>query len=223
MSAPLPAPSRRVALAWVAAFGLGGALQRALAAGSQPQAPGFRTVRGNVSLNGQPAQVGQLVQPGDTVRTGPDGQAVYIIGRSAFMQREASEVSFGAGAAAAFRVVQGKLLSVFAPGAPQRIETATATIGIRGTGCYLEVLAERTYFCLCYGTADVTPQADSAQSREIVTRYHDLPYYIYPPGSPEVWRAAPVINHTDTELMTLEALVGRRPPFANQPGTGGYR
>lgn len=223
MKPNIPSPSRRKALAWVAAFGLTGALQRALAAGNQPQPPGFRTVRGQVTLNGQPAQVGQLVQPGDTVRTGPDGQAVFIIGRNAFMQRESSEVSFGAGAAALLRVVQGKLLSVFAPGSPQRIETVTATIGIRGTGCYLEVLPERTYFCLCYGSAEVVPAADGTQVRDIVTRYHDLPFYIYPPGSSEVWRAAPVINHRDTELMTLEALVGRRPPFANQPGTGAYR
>ena len=26
-------------------------------------------------------------------------------------------------------------------------------------------------------------------------------------------RGAPVINHTDAELVMLEALVGRRPPF----------
>jgi hypothetical protein len=30
--------------------------------------------------------------------------------------------------------------------------------------------------------------------------------------------AAPIIDHTDTELIFLESLTGRRPAFANMPG-----
>ncbi len=212
---------RRAALAWVAAYGLSGALQQALAAGNQPQPPGLRRLRGTVTVNGQPAREGLLVNPGDTVETGAGGEAVLVMGRNAFLQRENSRVSFGADVAAGLlRVVSGKLMAVFPPGTPQRLETATATIGIRGTGCYIEVMPERTYFCLCYGKADVTPTADAAQVREIVTNYHNLPYYIYPPGSPEVWRPEPVVNHSDAELSLLEGLVGRQPPFS--PGASGY-
>jgi hypothetical protein len=31
-----------------------------------------------------------------------------------------------------------------------------------------------------------------------------------------VLRDAPVVNHTDAELIMLEALTGRRPPFLQQ-------
>lgn len=216
-------PNRRTALAWVAAYGLPGALQQALAAGNQPHPPGLRRVRGTVLVNGQPAREGQAVNPGDTVETGAGGEAVLVMGRSAFLQRENSRVSFGADVATGLlRVLSGKLMAVFAPGTPQRIETSTATIGIRGTGCYIESMADRTYFCLCYGKADVTPVADAAQAREIATRYHDRPFYILAPGAGAVWQPASVVNHSDAELTLLEGLVGRQPPFA-QPGAPGYQ
>ena len=32
-------------------------------------------------------------------------------------------------------------------------------------------------------------------------------------GAPQMLMGAPVINHTDDELIMLEGLVGRRPPF----------
>lgn len=215
--------SRRMALAWVAACGLPAALQHALAAGDQPQLPGLRRVRGVVTVNGQVAREGQRVDAGDTVETGPGGEAVLVMGRSAFLQRENSRVSFGADAATGLlRVLSGKLMGVFAPGVSQRIETSTATIGIRGTGCYIESDADRTYFCLCYGTADVTPRADAAQVREIVTRHHDKPFYIYPAEAGAIWQPASVVNHSDAELTLLESLVGRQPPFA-QPGAPGYQ
>jgi hypothetical protein len=37
-------------------------------------------------------------------------------------------------------------------------------------------------------------------------------------GAPQMLMGAPVINHTDAELILLESLVGRRPAFENVPG-----
>jgi hypothetical protein len=45
------------------------------------------------------------------------------------------------------------------------------------------------------------------------TKHHDQPRYIYPKGAPRMIENAPVINHTDAELVMLEALVGRKVPF----------
>ena len=36
-------------------------------------------------------------------------------------------------------------------------------------------------------------------------------------GAPQMLMGAPVINHTDSELMLLEGLTGRRPPFMDRP------
>jgi len=47
-----------------------------------------------------------------------------------------------------------------------------------------------------------------------VSQHHDKPLYILANATPgESIRRAPFINHTDQELMLIESLVGRTPPF----------
>ncbi len=195
----------------LAAGGVSGLIREALAMGSLPIAPGIHTLRGSVSLNGRPARAGELVLRGDSVSTGADGQAVLVIERDAFLLRENTQVNFGADALKqTFRLIAGKILSVFAKG-EHRILTPTATIGIRGTGAYLEAVeAERTYFCLCYGETEV--ETVGGQRARYTTTHHEAPRYLYrdPAMKPQ---PATVINHTDEELIMLEALVGRYPPF----------
>ncbi len=53
-------------------------------------------------------------------------------------------------------------------------------------------------------------------ARETVsTTHHDAPRYICVRGEMPIKMidVAPVINHSDAELIMLEALVGREPPF----------
>lgn len=203
--------------------GISGLIGHALAKGNAPVAPGLHKLRGSVTVNGKPAQEGQLVGAGDTVVTGPGSEAIYVIGQDAFLQRESSTVSFGADAVQnLMRVVSGKLLSVFGKGA-KTIRVSTATIGIRGTGCYIEDEGEgaraRTYFCLCYGDVDLTPSAAPQERETYSTTHHDKPMYVYNDMKmPKMMVPAAVINHTDDELKLLEALVGRWPPFYGQGG-----
>ena len=190
-------------------FGIPGLIREALAMGSLPIAPGINSVRGSVKLNGKPAQIGDLVRRGDSVTTGADGQVVLVIERDAFLLRENTQVTFGADAVKqTLRLITGKILSVFAKG-EHRILTPTATIGIRGTGGYLEAVeAERGYFCLCYGETEV--ETIGGQRARYSTTHHESPRYIYRDTAPVV---APMLNHTDAELIMLEGLVGRYPPF----------
>jgi hypothetical protein len=100
------------------------------------------------------------------------------------------------------------------------METATAIIGIRGTGIYLEAERKRTYACLCYGEALMSPvnRPDAAQT--VTTTHHESPLYIYADGAMppnQMMTQAPVVNHTDAELILLESLVGRTPPFGTSP------
>jgi len=47
-----------------------------------------------------------------------------------------------------------------------------------------------------------------------VSRHHNRPLYILTGEQPgQNIRLAPFIDHTDQELMLIEALVGRTPPF----------
>lgn len=199
--------------------GISGLIRDALAKGEVPIKSGLQKVRGEVIVNHRPASEGQIINWGDTVVTGRNSEAIYVIGQDAFLQRELTTVSYGTDALKnLMRVVSGKLLSVFGRGS-KNIQTATATIGIRGTGCYIEAEEARTYFCLCYGEAEVTPTADPKQKETIRTEHHDHPIYINSSGD-KIMAPATVINHTDQELQMLENSVGRWPAFY---GKGGYK
>ena len=195
------------------AAGISGLIGKALANGDNPVAAGLRSFEGSVSINGRPARIGMLIKAGDTVATGTGSKAIYVIGQDAFLQRDSSIIVFGDAASGFFRVVTGKLLSVFGRG-QKKLLVSTATIGIRGTGCYIESSEAQTYFCLCYGEAEVIPNAAPEQREVIVTRHHDHPIVIGSnPAMPHSMVPAKVINHTDDELTLLENLVGRQPPF----------
>lgn len=201
------------AVATAGAAGTLGVIQRALAQGPRPVAPGIQSIKGEVLVNGKPASVGQQVMPGATVTTKPGAEVVYVIGQDAFLQRENSVVAFGAELAKDFfRVVSGKLLSVFGKGA-KNLRTPTATIGVRGTGCYIEAQEKSVYFCLCYGEADVIPTADPTHIERITTKHHDHPILIHHDDGMPMMANAAVINHTDAELILLENLTGRWPSF----------
>lgn len=194
-------------------------LRAALAAGAVP--PGVAQIKGDVRINGKPAERGQRVTTGDLIVTGPGAELVFVVERDAFLLRANSRIEFGAkvagSAATALRILTGALLSVFESGRRRQILTATATIGIRGTGIYVEAEARRTYACTCYGEAELVPVEEPAAAEVVRTRRHDQPRYIYGKGMPRMMEAAPVVNHTDAELQMLETLVGRKVPF--EPGT----
>ena len=93
------------------------------------------------------------------------------------------------------------------------LHTPTATIGIRGTGCYIEAQEQSIYFCLCYGNAEIIPTADPANATLITAQHHDRPLSIRHDSSLPMMAEATMINHTDAELTLLENLTGRWPPF----------
>lgn len=204
------------ALGLMSGMGIPGLIRDALAAGNYPSVQGIHTLKGDVRINGKPAKEGQPVLPGDKVTTGKDGEAVYVIDRNAFLQRSNSAVQFGKDAGKEFfRVVSGRILSVFEYG-EKRLVVPTAAIGIRGTACYIEAGPKKVYFCLCYGTALVEPNAEPGRVERIITEHHDHPIYICDDTGMPSMAKAKVINHTDDELIMLEWLNRRRPPFYGQ-------
>ncbi len=202
---------RRALLALAAGISLPAALRLALAQSSAKQ--GVRTAQGEVKINGRPAEPGTLVRPGDTIVLGDGALATFVVGEDAFLMRGNSRAELiGIGVlVSALQLVTGKLLGVFGSGGERRLVTATATIGIRGTGAYIEAEPRRTYFCLCYGTADVAATMGGARE-SYSTRHHESPRYIYSDGRKRAIVPASVANHTDSELILLESLVGRTPP-----------
>jgi len=186
-------------------------VREALAAGRIEK--GVYRVRGDARINGAPAREGMDVKPGDAVTTAAGAEIVFVINRDAFLLRANSRVEVGSGAADVFRIVTGALLSVYQPGQAKTLRAQTATIGIRGTAVYVESSAEKTYVCTCYGEAELVPQDDPAARETVKSSHHEQPRYIMAKGAPQMIMPAPVVNHTDVELVLLESLVGRNVPF----------
>lgn len=207
--------------------------------GRLPAGQSIYRITGTVKVNGKPATMRTQIRPGDTVETGKDSELIFVVNgnnsmilranshlvietpaRPAVQQQQhpqaapqQGEQGLGTMLISGLRMVSGRLLSV-SRNTPMQVNTVNATIGIRGTGFYVESEPGQTYFCTCYGTTDVSSSLDPA-SRETVTSTHSHhPLYIVDDGGKgRNIRNAPFINHTDQELELIEALVGRTPPF----------
>jgi hypothetical protein len=202
---------RRELLRLIAAGGAAAFAARVLAKGDIP--PGVAKLDGTAQVNGRPAQVGTPVKIGDRVTTGPSSQAVIVIDKDAFLLRSQTVIEFSTGnegALSSMLISAGKVLSVFAK-KPVAIKAATASIGIRGTGAYLEVDPDAVYFCLCYGEALVEGPRMSAKT--VVTTHHEQPLLLTEANGILGAAPGPFRNHSDAELVMLESLVGREPPF----------
>lgn len=218
-------PRRRMLIQLLAAGAITGASAEAMAQlfGGRPTklAAGRSIYRldGQVTVDGKPATVDTNIGGRATIETGRNAEVVYAVGESAFILRGNSKVTLETAQPdstilTGLRLLSGKLLSVFAARKPMQLRAATATIGIRGTGVYMEADPEQTYFCTCYGVADVKANGDPESEETVAATHHDKPLYIVQgqPAGRNI-RPAPFINHTDQELQLVEALVGREPPF----------
>ncbi|MBI5006790.1 MAG: FecR domain-containing protein [Nitrosomonadales bacterium] len=182
-------------------------------------------VKGKAWVNGERVHAGTRIGPNDTVKTGRDSELVFVVGDHAMLLRSNSHLKIrskessdlGSLLIGGLSLFAGKLLSV-SRNKGMRIETPTATIGIRGTGVYLEAGPDKTYFCTCYGDVDVEASGDGSSRQSVHSLHHDRPLHIYRDGPPGqcvhdvLGMDKP--NHTDEELLLAEALVGRKPPFA---------
>jgi len=181
---------------------------------------------GPVTVNGQAVSGTTRIAPGDRVETGAGAQLIFVVGADAFILREMSRLEI-AGTSAVIglaRLATGALLSVFGKGTPKRVVTPTSTIGIRGTGLYVEARPDQSYVCTCYGETEIAAADDPNVTERIVSKHHDAPRYVLKAGAAKRIQPAPFINHTDLELTLIESLVGRTPPFALfDEGYGGAR
>lgn len=199
-------------------------------------------ISGQATVNGKEATLETRIKPGDTVKTAKDSEIIFVVnGNNSMILRGDShlvlentqprveppkdtrknvaprkaepaiiqqETSFITG----LKLFAGRLLSV-SRNSPMRVNTATATIGIRGTGFYVTSDPEETYFCTCYGLTDVVSNFNPNSKETISAQHHDRPVYIVKDAQGKNIRNAPMIDHSDQELTLIETLVGRTTPF----------
>lgn len=208
-----PIASRRQFLARSAACGA------ALLLPATSHAGRVHEMNGEVTVNGRLASRANEVRALDVIKTGPDGRMVLVMGKDAFLVRANSEVEVlgkpRALVLTGLRMLTGALLGVFGKGGNRQVLTATATAGIRGTAIYVEASAEQTYFCTCYGEVRLEDQ-HRVEKRLVLSAYHTPNIIFAEPKDGLMMRKAEFVNHTDDELVMLEKLVGRVPPFVSQ-------
>lgn len=210
------------------AAGSAGLLQPVWAMGKIPKVlePGksIYDMKGVVKINGKPASEKSQIKASDLIETGAGSHLIFAVGKDAFILRDNSKLQLGGkGIISEMKLLSGKLLSVFGKRETRQalgIKTVNATIGVRGTGVYIEAEPERSYVCTCYGQVELAAIKDAKSRETVKTQHHDSPRFILSGETAgNNIRVAPMLNHTDDELALIEALVGREVPFAF---SGGY-
>lgn len=207
----------KAAAAWMAMGGLPAALAQ--------QRSNIVQLNGDATINGNRLNPQQTIQTGDEIQTGPGASLVFVIGSSAFQVRQNSRLSVERGstlnAVSVLRLLTGAVASVWGKGVNRSIVMPTLTAGIRGTGVYAEIFADRgnrNYFCNCYGTVDL---GASGQKQVSQAQYHQSFWADAEPKDGLYLSPAQALNHTDEELEFLAGLVDQRTAWqiAGRKGT----
>lgn len=180
--------------------------------GKSHAASTIRQLEGSVFVNNRPATAATAIRAGDQIVVAHGGKLAMSVGGDAFLLREGTVLELaGSGVLSGLRLLTGAMLSVFAKRRkPAYIMTGVATIGIRGTGVYMNAQPHRLYTCTCYGETDIRIGAHVQRISASHHKAHEIA-----PGSDGVMvmQSMEVIDHTDDELRMLEGYVGRKPMF----------
>ncbi|MES2687846.1 MAG: iron dicitrate transport regulator FecR [Pseudomonadota bacterium] len=197
----------QAAAAWVALGGLPAAMAQ--------QRSNIVQLTGDAMINGAPLSPQQSIQTGDAIQTGPGSNLIFVIGNASFQVRQNSRLSVERGATlnavSLLRLLTGAVASVWGKGVDRSIVLPTLTAGIRGTGVYAEIFADRgdrNYFCNCYGTVDVGAGTEKRVSQ---ADYHQAFWADANPNlEGKFLTPAGALNHSDEELEFLAGLVDQR-------------
>lgn len=174
-------------------------------------------IKGQVKVDGKRASAQQEIRPGQEVSVSPGGSAAFAVGQDAFIlkgrERGASLEIEGKGSGVdQLRLISGGLVATFGKGPERKIVTTSATIGIRGTGCYVESQLNRSYICYCYGRFAFNSRDDDRVREDFEASYHDAGRFMLRWPRPRIVSAGG-LGHDDDDLILAESLVGRKPPF----------
>ena len=170
---------------------------------------------GDVFINKNLATPSGIIRSGDQVTTAFNGRIVFSMAQDVYLLQAGSSlelVSQDGAIISGLRLLTGGLLSVFGSRNSQtKIYTRTATIGIRGTGVYLNSQPDKLYFCTCYGKTELDLGHNHVE--QIEAKHHNAVDVTGTTANSMKMLATEVKNHTDDELRLLEKYAGRIPLF----------
>src|SRR4051812_17033157 len=143
-----------------------------LPSGAQSKWGVVHELSGKVFLNGLPLTPQSAVQGGQTVTTGANGRVWLSVAGDAYFLRPRSELrlhsaNWRESLINALRLVTRAMGATFRPGLPRSVVAQTVTIGIRGTGVYVETSPEESYACTCFGTTEMYSAAGGAMMESV--------------------------------------------------------
>jgi hypothetical protein len=169
---------------------------------------------GDVTIDNVPLTRNAALQAGQTIRTGADGRVWFSIGSDAYFLRPNSRLRLEASKPREpiidlVRLFAGALGATFRPGSRRQLTAPTLTIGIRGTGVYLEATPEVAYFCTCFGSSEIAAAGNKTESVTMSATNHQ---------ARRIYSDARIVpagfeGHTNEEIAELESMVGRQNPF----------
>lgn len=178
-------------------------------------------IQGKVFVNGQLANEKTFIKAAALVETGSNSYVVFKVGKDAHILRENSKMQLEGNniLESGLNLLTGKVLSVFGHRDKSQkkhsLRTTTATIGVRGTAIYAESHEDKSYLCTCYGKTLIQSNTQPDQQESITASHHDAPRFILKdPEKGQLIIPAPMFNHTDEELILIEAIVGRESPIS---------
>lgn len=194
---------------------LGAAAGTALLLPNAHAAQNINELGGTVFVNRRRASLATAINPGDQVTVAHGGHLVFTIGEDVYRLRGGSSMQLESDSnfvVSALRILTGGLLATFGKG-EKTIHTRMATIGIRGTGIYIDNEPSKTYFCTCYGETEL--RVPGVMNQTFTAEHHNAVMLYTPQGKrPELHQMAGFEGHTDDELRTNESYVGRSVPFS---------
>jgi len=177
-------------------------------------------VSGDVFLDERPLTAQSGIEGGQAVRTGADGRVWFSVAGDSYFLRPGSRLElrqrdWRESFIDALRLVTGAMGATFRTGAPRSVIAQTVTIGIRGTGVYVETSATQTYACTCFGITEMYSAAGGAMMEQVrvSTQNHQARRIYRDPSMGMRIVQAPFERHTNEEISRLERQVGRPNPF----------
>ena len=175
----------------------------------------IRELQGDVFINKRLANQSSSIQAGDRLSVAYGGKLIFSMGEDSYLLQEGTSLEIASkdnSVVSGLRLLTGGLLSVFGKrDTTTRIYTHTATIGIRGTGVYLNSQPDNLYFCTCYGKTDLHLGHNHDEHME--STHHNAFNITGKSEKSMTMTATEVIGHTDDDLRLLEGYSNRKPPF----------
>jgi hypothetical protein len=181
---------------------------------------------GEVTVNGEPAQLGLRVETGDTVVTGEDSLAEVVFGEknifrldeNTFVRLTFEETRQGA------RLERGTFAAVFdelvTAGSGEEdgfvLETNTAVAAVRGTTFFVkEEGPDATFICTCHGSLRMDPL--DGPSPFTVTNYRHEAYRFRRDGDQVVVEPMRDLYHSSEDLNRLADRIDVTIPWGEAP------